>query len=74
MDRDEIVGFLLVWVLPIVLFLAFIAGAVVLYANWNYRWTQQCAAEHGVQMENTSGSRLCIRAPVEIVTIAARPW
>jgi hypothetical protein len=53
---------------------AAIVTAVVMSANYDYRWKQQCATQNGVQMENLSGGRVCVRGPVEIVTIAARPF
>jgi hypothetical protein len=47
---------------------------IFLGVNYDYRWKQQCAAANGVQMESVAGSRVCVKGPVEIVTIAARPW
>lgn len=57
-----------------VIFVIMCGTGVFLWTNYNYRWQQQCAADNGVQMENTSGARVCVKGPVQIVTIAARPW
>jgi hypothetical protein len=51
-----------------------ILGCSFLYGNYNYHWKQQCAAVGGVEMENMSGHRICVKGPVQIVTIAVRPW
>jgi hypothetical protein len=52
----------------------FAVASIYLGANYSYRWNVACAAVGGVKMENTSGSTVCIKGPVQIVTIAARPW
>lgn len=62
------------WALVVFVIALVIGVPTYLAINWNYRWVKQCAEETGVEMHNASGSRVCVRAPVEIITIAARPW
>lgn len=51
-----------------------IGAATYLGINYVYRWNQQCASVGGVKMENVTGGNVCVKGPVEIVTIAAKPW
>lgn len=51
-----------------------VGAAIFLGGNHAYRWNQACAAQGGVKMEDASGTRICIKGPVELINIAARPW
>lgn len=55
--------------------LAVVGGSgVFLMVNYHYRWTLACATENGIDMESASGSAVCVKQPVQLITIAARPW
>lgn len=49
-------------------------GGVFLAVNYHYRWTLACATENGIRMESASGSAVCVKQPVQLITIAAKPW
>lgn len=42
--------------------------------NYAYRWNAACVAAHGQKMENTSNTPICVKEPVVLVSIAAKPW
>lgn len=45
-----------------------------LIVNYNYRWNSQCAAKGGVRMYTPGQAKVCVLQPVQLVTIAAKPW
>lgn len=42
--------------------------------NYAYRWNAACVAAGGQKLESASGNKICVREPVVMVPIAAKPW
>ncbi len=66
----------ILWVAGVFLILAIIAVPITLCMNWDYRWKQTCIQQGGVYLRpaESSGSRICVRGPIEVIPIAVSPF
>lgn len=63
-------------VITTALLIVFLGCAALLasFASYDYNFKRQCASMGGVALEDTSGDTICVKGPVQVVTVAAHPW